>query len=139
MRTPGARRRPECSTGPKGIAAELSWPSAQNGVTPRRDGDQYHEGALTVSRRPSEATQRWLNAPARLAVRVKYGDHGVRLPRVAGRQGRGLATPPHCDAKEPLARPHYASCTRHRIGSTRRRGTFGAGVIAGSRGIADSD
>lgn len=72
------------------------------------------EGALTVSRRSGEAAV--ANLSARCTERVKHGDHGVRLPRVAGREGWGLATPSASRAveraaKEPLARPHHASNT----------------------------
>src|SRR5690606_16416309 len=93
--------------------------SLPGGVAPRSTGPV--EGRHEYLRR---AFNRIAAARGICSVRVKYGDHGVRLPRVAGREGgcgRRLATPRqeaavHCDAKEPLAKAHIASSTRYRSG-----------------------
>ena len=54
------------------------------------------------------------NRLARSHDRVKHADHGVRLPSVAGREGRSLrsvaSSEVERDAKEPLAGPRHDDC-----------------------------
>ena len=83
------------------------------------------ESALTV----------WRQRGAICAVRVKYGDHGVRLPRVEGREGSAAGglrrldvRRVHCDAKALLARPYDGS--NPTAGWTPRRRAVVAGFAA---------
>lgn len=75
------------------------------------------EGALSVSRRIAVEADVVVGD---CAARVKYADHGVRLPRVAGREGSA-------NAKEPLAGPHIVSVTLSARASTPRCRKSGAG------------